>query len=71
VKKRNNLVSTVQPNNNELEKAYKNKKTKFTHKDMEALAKKTDLEVRQVERWLRRRTASDKPSTLAKFSECG
>lgn len=38
---------------------------------MEALAKRTDLEIRQVERWMRRRMAKDKPSTLQKFSESG
>jgi hypothetical protein len=70
LKKTTKLASSLQPNET-LEKAYKTKQTKLSHKDLEALAKKVDLDVRQVERWMRKRTAKDKPSTLAKFSESG
>lgn len=59
------------PSNEVLEKAYKNKKSKFTHKEMESLVKRTDMDLRQVERWLRKRSGLDKPSTLTKFSESG
>ncbi|OXA47434.1 ceramide synthase 6 [Folsomia candida] len=62
----------ILPANPTLEKAFtgKGKKAKlFTHKELEELGKKTDLQVRQVERWMRRRAAQGKPTTLAKFSE--
>ncbi len=53
-----------------LERAYQ-KKSKISHKELEALAKKAEMGVRQVERWMRRRLNLDKPTTLAKFSESG
>ena len=53
-----------------LEAVYK-AKVALSYKDIELLAKKTDLEPRQVERWLRKRMISDRPTTLAKFSESG
>jgi hypothetical protein len=37
--------------------------------ELEKLAVQTGLEVRQVERWLRKRAIVQKPSTLKKFSE--
>ncbi len=64
-------ISAPQDYDEILEKAYKNRSSKFTHKDMEALSKRTDMDVRQVERWLRKRGLRDKPSTLTKFSESG
>jgi len=70
LKKTTKLISSLQPNDI-LEKAYKNKEAKLSHKDIEALSKRTDMDVRQVERWMRKRAAKDKPSTLAKFSESG
>lgn len=59
------------PHNEILEKAFKSRKSKFTHKELEALTKRTDMDLRQVERWLRKRSLRDKPSTLIKFSESG
>ncbi|CAL8148045.1 unnamed protein product [Orchesella dallaii] len=59
------------PHNEELENAYRKSRSKLSYKEMEVLAKKTDMEVRQIERWIRRRLAKDKHTTLTKFSECG
>lgn len=57
--------------NEELENVYRKNRSKLTYKEMEAIAKRTDMEVRQIERWMRKRLAKDKHTTLAKFSECG
>jgi len=59
------------PPNEVLENAYRSNSPKLHYKELEALAKKCDLKIRQVERWMRKRNALDKPSTLAKFSESG
>lgn len=59
------------PHHDELEKAYRKTRTRLPHREIEALAKRTDMEVRQIERWMRKRMAKDKHTTLAKFSECG
>jgi hypothetical protein len=45
-------------------------KKEFVHKEIEILAKKTDLSIRDVERWMRKRRAKDRLTTGAKFSEC-
>jgi ceramide synthetase len=54
----------------ELEDAYTSRK-KLDHKQIDQLAKQAGMEVRQVERWIRRRSVLGKPITLAKFAESG
>jgi len=53
-----------------LEKAFqKSKKHKLSGKEFEKLASRTNMEVRQVERWFRKRTVLQAPTKLKKFSE--
>ncbi|XP_021951638.1 ceramide synthase 2 [Folsomia candida] len=55
-----------------LETAYKTKgRGQLSHQDIEALAKRTDLKVRQIERWFRKRSRLDRASNFTKFSESG
>lgn len=60
------------PDNGELEKAYQSSRPKkIDDKTIRLLAEKLDWTSRQVERWLRKRTAMDRPLTLTKFAETG
>ncbi|CAG7732236.1 unnamed protein product, partial [Allacma fusca] len=55
-----------------LESAYQiNVGNKTLPTDISGLSKRTDMNSRQIERWFRRRAFGDKPTALAKFSECG
>lgn len=54
--------------NKELEKLFRSK-NKVLHKDIETAASQTNMTEREVERWLRKRKAMDKPTTLKKFCE--
>lgn len=56
------------PHNPVLEKAYKHSK-RWKHKEIQGLAKQTDMTERQVERWLRLRKGQNKPTILTKFCE--
>ncbi|KAL1502415.1 hypothetical protein ABEB36_007558 [Hypothenemus hampei] len=56
------------PSNVALEQAFALSK-KWSHKQIQGLAKQLDMSERQVERWLRLRRAQNKPSTLTKFCE--
>jgi len=53
-----------------LENAYRTN-PRLNHKELEYVAKHAGMEVRQVERWMRKRLIMGKPITLAKFSESG
>ncbi|CAB0016789.1 unnamed protein product, partial [Nesidiocoris tenuis] len=53
-----------------LEKAYQ-ENSKMSHKEVMQIAKQTNLNERQIERWLRLRRSQGKPSTLVKFCENG
>ena len=50
-------------------KKSKRNKYKLSGKEFEKLALETGLEIRQVERWFRKRAILQKPTTLKKFSE--
>ena len=55
-----------------LEEAFlASKSANFTDSQIRGLAKQTDLSERQVERWINKRQAKDRPTALAKFSESG
>jgi len=58
------------PQNELLEKEYKKKKNP-NYNQIEIFAKKTELEVRHVERWYRLRRNQDRPSLLKRFTETG
>ncbi|XP_015926266.1 ceramide synthase 6 [Parasteatoda tepidariorum] len=51
-----------------LEKAYK-ENGKLEPKQLQGLAKQTDLSEREIQRWFRKRVSRNKPSTLNKFTE--
>lgn len=48
-----------------------NGKKKLGFRDIEKLAKECGLEVRQVQRWMRRVLNSNRPTRLTKFTETG
>lgn len=54
--------------NESLEEAFKSK-AKIGQAEITELAKKTDLDRRQVERWFRQRSLVNKASKLDKFCE--
>lgn len=56
--------------NEVLESVYKKSKS-MSQKELELLAKKTDMDIRSMKRWMRKRLAGNKPTVLAKFSESG
>jgi len=54
----------------ELEREYtKSRGKRLDHKIVTALAKRLDLSERVIERWLRRRTAYDRASTMSRWTE--
>lgn len=58
------------PENDILENKYKKKKNPDI-KEIEVLAKQTDMETRQIERWFRLRRNQDRPTLMKKFTETG
>ncbi|CAL8137608.1 unnamed protein product [Orchesella dallaii] len=54
-----------------LDQAYFSSSKQVSNQKIFELSKQTGLSQREVERWLRKRRALDKPSTLIKFSESG
>ncbi|XP_052791406.1 ceramide synthase 5-like isoform X2 [Mya arenaria] len=58
------------PQNDVLEREYKHKRQP-DFSQLQIYAKRTDMEVRQVERWFRLRRNQDRPSPMKKFTETG
>ncbi|ODM89717.1 Ceramide synthase 6 [Orchesella cincta] len=71
--KQPDLLSSVHyPHTNQLEKAYESFGGKVPSNVIADLAKRTDMEIRSIERWLRVRSAAkNNEAKLRKFSECG
>ncbi|XP_046568275.1 ceramide synthase 2-like [Haliotis rubra] len=59
----------VQPNP-ALEKAYHSNKGKASEGELQILSKKTELSIREVERWFFKRRLMDSQSSMKKFREC-
>ncbi|NXG46198.1 CERS4 synthase, partial [Psilopogon haemacephalus] len=60
---------TAEPNAT-LESFYTQLGSTAKQEDLIALAKQSDLPVRRVQTWLRRRRAQDRPGLMKKFCEC-
>jgi sphingoid base N-palmitoyltransferase len=59
-----------QPDPNPLLEENYQKYKKLSHKKIHELSKKLELSERDIERWVRRKTQSQKSTKLHKFSEC-
>jgi hypothetical protein len=57
------------PNNVILENAFRASNGKINHKQIQGLAKQLDWTERKVERWIRLKTAQNRPTVLSKFTE--
>ncbi|CAG2179487.1 unnamed protein product, partial [Oppiella nova] len=57
------------PHNPLLDTAFRASKAKFSHKQIQGLAKQLDWSERQVQRWVRLKSAQNRPTVLSKFTE--
>ncbi|XP_054165549.1 ceramide synthase 6-like [Oppia nitens] len=57
------------PHNAILEQAFRASKGKLSHKQIQGLSKQLDWTERQVQRWVRLKTACNRPTVLSKFTE--
>lgn len=63
------LNGSVSVNDSILEQTYKENDNNLKHKQITGLAKRLDVNERQIQRWLRERRKLNKPTKLVKFCE--
>ncbi|ODM90846.1 Ceramide synthase 6, partial [Orchesella cincta] len=72
VGQKNPVKSNIAPPNEDLTQAYKKTGGRLRQDELESLSKRTDMDIRQLERWMRQTRADFRnQSKLTKFCECG